>query len=77
MKAGTQVIAIKDMVVRDIEDSSLPPLYIKKGDKGVIKGYGDYDNGRAIEIIINGDEIFIYPRAFSRCFETVEVEVDG
>jgi hypothetical protein len=57
---GKHLIAVRNMIVKDIEDCSLPDLHIKRGDVGVITGIGDYPNGKAYEVKINGDEIFVY-----------------
>ncbi|MGG3890163.1 hypothetical protein [Metabacillus fastidiosus] len=57
---GKKLVAARDMIVNDIEDGSLGPIHIVRGDTGVITGIGDYPNGRAYEIRINGHEIFSY-----------------
>ncbi|MGI8349634.1 hypothetical protein NiCM35_07625 [Niallia circulans] len=57
---GKKIKAIKIMNVRDIEDESIPPTIIKPNDIGVIKGVDDYPNGKAYEVKINGEDIFIY-----------------
>ncbi|MDR4315024.1 Uncharacterised protein [Niallia circulans] len=54
------IIALEKMIVNDIEDETLGPLIINPGDEGVITGTGDYPNGKAFEVNINGDQIFLY-----------------
>jgi len=57
---GKKLKAKIDMIVKDVEDSSLPALHIKAGDIGVIKGKDYYPGGMAWEVEINNDEIFLY-----------------
>lgn len=56
----TTIVAVQKMIVDDIEDNSLGPLVINHGDEGLITGTGDYPNGKAFEVNINGDQIFLY-----------------
>lgn len=71
MKQTFKLKAVRDMIVHDIEDGSLPALHIKKGDIATVTGKGDYPNGQAYEATINGEEIFFY-RFSSEYWEVVD-----
>lgn len=66
-----KVKAKMDFTVEDVEDNTLEPTEVKKDDIGVFHGTGEYTHGKACEISINDDDIFIYPLVFSRYFEVV------
>lgn len=68
---GKRIKAKIDMVVNDIEDDSIPPLHIKVGDIGVIKGKDYYPGGIAWEVEINNEEIFLY-KVSSNYWEEVQ-----